>query len=239
MGKIDFGLVGIVGVVDFSVLALLVLWRWTSYTWDSVVIRRASQQFRKHFLYFLLLFASVCDIPLFVSFFRKGDYSVASYSFHKFEAAAIFGAYSLVISDWSRVLFKIREGSYMPFVFRRITLGCINAVLTTISIVNFGYCYSTANLESYASSNIYIVGLFIQIIAPFLLTFMMLHAGLKLYLRVYGASKKPNNTTSNNESKEFQTALLRLIVIMLSIGAVIFVQVLPHFVYECIIIGYG
>jgi hypothetical protein len=225
MGSVDFHQVGLVGLIDFVLLSIIVLWRWLSYLQNSVFAQQSATKWRKHLLYCLLLVTSVCNIPLYASFMVRGDYTIAAYSFHKFEAAAIFGAYSLVINDWSRVLFKIREGTFVPFLLRNVTLLFVNVVLTTISIVNFGYCYSTASLNHYANSDIYLVGLFVQIIAPFLLTCMMLHAGLRLYLRIQGAAGRVNNATDNNESKEFRSALFLLITVMVSVGVVTFIQV--------------
>ena len=234
----DFPEIGIAGFATNLILSIIVIWRWIVYSYD-IFFHNVNNSRKKHAAYFLLLIANVCDLPMYASFFIDGDYVLGTYSFHKLEAAAVFGAFSLVISDWSAVLFEIREDSFAPFIFRSISLIAINILLSSISFINFIYCYSIDSLSSYADSEIYIAGLFIQIIAPFVLTCLMLHAGIKLYLRIQGASRRINESQEHSQkNKEFQSALFHLIILMSSLAIAIFIQVLLIFNPLCLSFRY-
>lgn len=116
-----------------------------------------------------------------------GGYTLATYSFHKFESTFLFAALSITISDWSAVLHDIHEYQFYSFLFGRATLVTINVVYFAISLANFVLCYSLSDLDTYTASPIYVCAIFFQIAMNMLLTCFMLHAGLKLYSRIHGA----------------------------------------------------
>lgn len=142
-----------------------------------------------------LLLTPLSDIPLYVGFYRSNDYDLICYSFHKFETFFLFGALSIIISDWASVLYDIQEYQYYPFLFRKWTLIGINGIYFVIDFANFIILYTLPDLDSYASSPIYICMIFLQIVVALLLTVFMLHAGLKLYFRIHKAS---GNSLENN-----------------------------------------
>lgn len=112
---------------------------------------------------------------------------MVTYSFHKLASTFLFAALSITISDWASVLRDINEYAVHGFLFRRATLISLNVVYITIAVVNFILCLVLKNLDAYLNSPLYTCAIFLQIIMNFLLTTMMLHAGLKLYARIHGA----------------------------------------------------
>lgn len=212
--------VGLVGCVNVSLLAIICLWRWTRFTLQSYPsIPNSGKRIllKKHLFFFLLFFAAACDIPMFISFITLDDYSLVTYSFHKFEPAAQLGAFSLTIHDWTKVLFAIHEDTPFESSLRTYFLIAVNLILFVITCVNFATCYTADSLDDYTGSLIYIIGLFVQICSPFVLAIVMLRTGLKLYRRIKGASgaSDPSRRFNSKESEgEFDAALLRLIVVM-------------------------
>jgi hypothetical protein len=124
---------------------------------------------------------------MYIGFLLLGEYTLATYSFHKFQSAFLFAALSVTISDWAAVLHDIHEYPLHSFLFRRATLITISVVYFMISLVNFVFCFSIPDLDTYINSPIYLCAVFLQISMNFLLTGFMLHAGLKLHGRIYGA----------------------------------------------------
>lgn len=136
-----------------------------------------------------LLFASACDLPYYYGLAINGEFSIIPYSFHRFESALLFAAFSITISDWGAVLYDINEFKLSAFLLRRATLVSINAVYMLISFANFVVCYlPNSNMDEYLKSPLYITSIFFQIGVSFLLTAFMLSAGLKLSWRIQGAA---------------------------------------------------
>ena len=226
----DYKTVGTVGFSNLILLSCIIIWRWTKFYYETYISSESyTKNFRinlkKHANYALLLIASSCDLPMYVSFFEMQRYDLITFSFHKFQSAALFGAYSLIISDWNSVLYEIQEESFIPFMCRNGSLIAVNALLTVISIVNFAYCYSFPDIDTYANSKIYVLGVFIQIIAPLFLTISMLWAGLKLSWRIQGASGSLKFSKENAKIKEFKSAVFLINMVMLSVCVTIGGQV--------------
>lgn len=135
----------------------------------------------------LLMCTAFSDIPLYFGFIVTGGYTISTYSFHKLASTFLFAALSITIGDWASVLRDINEYAVHGFIFRRATLISLNLVYITISVINFILCLALKNLDEYLNSPMYTCAIFLQIIMNFLLTTMMLHAGLKLYSRIHGA----------------------------------------------------
>lgn len=139
---------------------------------------------RKRIVLQLLLVVSVaCDLPMYVSFVATGDYTIVSYSFHKFNSALLFAAYSMTIYDWSAVLYDIKEIDHRPLFFRRNSLIAITVLMFISSAVNFVYMYTTSGVDSYINSPLYVVNIFLQVASGMFLTGMMLSAGVRLSVR--------------------------------------------------------
>ncbi len=155
--------------------------------------------FRKRFCFHLLLvLATLVDLPMYISFVAVGDYTLASYAFHKFESASLFAALSITISDWATVLHDIHEYDLAHFFLRKYSLITINMIYFAISFINFTFCFTLDNLNAYLGTPIYVTGIFFQISVSILLTGLMLHAGLKLYGRISGAAG--NNMTGSESA---------------------------------------
>lgn len=174
---------------DLFISILQTIWRTIRWyqKWELPETWR-NYTFKKKFIFHLLLIlTSISDIPLYIGFITTGEYTLVTYSFHKFASTFLFAALSVTISDWAAVLHDIQEYQLHSFLFRRATLISINVIYASISLVNFIFCYSLSDLESYTNSPIYQCAIFLQIIMNVLLTAFMLHAGLKLYARIHGA----------------------------------------------------
>lgn len=199
----DYSSIGIMGFVSLFILFLVVLWKWVSFvleirayyalnsdgTSETNISDKIMGKIRKRNLfYFLLLMATASDIPMYVGFLRFHKYNITMYSFHKLQAAFLFGSYSLTISDWTTVLFEIKEDTLMPFLLRKASLLFLNLLFFIISIINFVYCYTTANLQAFLDSTIYEVDLMFMILTPLILTVIMLRSGVKLSVRIQGAA---------------------------------------------------
>ena len=131
----------------------------------------------------LLVGAVACDIPMYIAFVITGNYTLVTYSFHKFNSALLFAAYSMTIYDWSAVLYDIKEIDHRPLFFRRNSLIVFTALMFLTSLVNFVYMYTTSGVNSYINSPIYVANIFLQVIVALFLTGMMLSAGVRLSVR--------------------------------------------------------
>lgn len=139
---------------------------------------------RKRIILQSLLVASVaCDLPMYIAFVLTGDYTLVTYSFHKFSSALLFSAYSMTIYDWSAVLYDIKEIDHRPLFFRRNSLIGVTVLMFLISAVNFVYMYTTSGVNSYINSPLYVTNIFLQVVAGLFLTGMMLSAGVRLSIR--------------------------------------------------------
>lgn len=143
---------------------------------------------------------------MYVGFFLNGDYDLVSYSFHRLESSILFIAYSITISDWANVLYDLQEYPMISFLMRKYVLIILNTVNLLISLINFSICYVASDFNSYTSSSVYIIGIFIQIFMSFSLTCFMLSAGLKLRWRIQGAAGKLDKKANNAYFKAFPTA---------------------------------
>jgi hypothetical protein len=199
----DYSNIGILGFVSLFLLAVIVAWKWACFAeeiryiyYDFMAVgvgsgndvnvqERLSGKIRKrHMLYCFLLMASFCDIPLYAGFIVYHGYDMTLYSFHKLQAFFMFAAYSVTISDWANVLFEIKEDTFMPFIFRKATLLFLNFLFLVISIINFIYCYTTANLQQFLDSAVSETDVLFMIGTPLILTVIMLRSGLKLSARI-------------------------------------------------------
>ena len=176
---------------------------------------------------------------MYASFIIYNNYALAYYAFHKFDSAFLFAAYSITIYDWSYVLRDIEKDTISPFMTRKMksiyllsdaTLIIINIIFWGISIANFIDLFIINNLDIYLSSYLYLIAIFIQIIASLVIIGLMLHSGWKLGVRITGvtvnldSNQFANNHQLNNTqslsishpgvSSEFQKALFSLNIVM-------------------------
>ena len=137
----DYNAIGVTGFTNMILLSFVVIWRWICHWLDRTGSDGNNKNScKRHTTFFLLLFAPLCDLPMYVSFYLIHKYDLYTFSFHKFKSAALFGAYSLTISDWNSVLFEIQEETRLPFLCRNGSLIATNIVLTVISLLKFAYC---------------------------------------------------------------------------------------------------
>lgn len=157
--------------------------------------------YKKLVFHIFLILAAVMDLPMYCEFVINQRYTLTTYSFHKFESAFLFAALSITISDWGKVLYSIQEYNLYPFLFRRATLVSINLIYWLISIINFIFCYTLDDFDSYTSSALYTICIFFQVSVSVVLIVLMLSAGLKLAWRIHGVSgSNQNNNNSNNNA---------------------------------------
>jgi hypothetical protein len=235
----DYVTIGIAGFTNLAVLACVVIYRWIVYWLET---DKKTKNIKRNCTFFLLLLTPMLDLPMYASFFLVQEYVLFTFGFHKLQSAAIFGAYSMTISDWNSVLFEIRdvESVYTNMRFtclcrNNCSLIAINIILSIISIVNFAYCYSFPDLNTYANSKAYMLGVFIQIVAPLVLTLSMLWAGLKLSWRIQGASGSLRHAiTENSKLKELRSAVMHINIVMASVCVAIIIQVGLNRVVACL-----
>jgi hypothetical protein len=201
-----------------------------------------SAAYRKKFVFhLLLLFATLVDLPMYGEFVHEQKYTLTSYSFHKFSSSFLFAAFSLTISDWAAVLYDINEYEFYPFLLRKATLVCINFLYALISIINFVFCYTLNDFDSYTNSTLYIMGIFFQISVSLILTLFMLSSGLQLAWRIHGVSGARNDLsapgggptsffqsqaiTNDKQLQQFTSALWNLNVVMSTCAVCIILQV--------------
>lgn len=198
--------IGVIGLSHLTVLTTITLWRtvrFFSYCEKNLL---SSYNFKKKMLFhILLLLASLFDIPMYISFIIYGEYTLILYSFHRFESALLFAAFSITIADWGALLFDIQEfKSLYLFLIRKASLVFLNTVYFFISIINFVFCYSLSDFNTYLNSPANITGIFIQVFVTLLLTCFMLHAGLKLSWRLKGAAGVDQRNNNSNRSRTQQ-----------------------------------
>ena len=198
---------------------------------------------RKRIVLQLLLIASIsCDLPMYIAFVATGDYTLVSYSFHKFNSALLFAAYSMTIYDWSAVLYDIKEIDHRPLFFRRNSLIAITVLMFVTSAVNFVYMYTTSGVDSYINSPFYVANIFLQVVSALFLTGMMLSAGVRLSMRIRGVcgELREGMTTLDKDTSSvrgLQSAVNRLNSVMFVCFSCILVQVCHSFYYESLSLG--
>jgi hypothetical protein len=207
----DYVYVGVIGIVSLSMLASAIMWKWASFFVETRSIYMSShfsnpvsqastntspstssllsekltgKIVKRNLFYVCLLLAALTDIPMYAGFIVYRGYNMTMYSFHKLQAAFLFSAYSITISDWTTVLFEIKEDSFMPFLLRKVSLIFLNLMFASISVINFIYCYVTSNLQDFLNSVVYEMDLLFMILTPLILTVIMLRSGIKLSLRI-------------------------------------------------------
>eukprot|EP01038_Epipyxis_sp_PR26KG_P006607 gene6607-9074_t len=233
--SVNYYTIGAIGLTNLLALTLITIWRTSLFINANSTEDFESFPFKKKLIFHAcLILTTVSDIPMYCGFIATGNYTLESYSFHKFETAFLFAAFSITIHDWSAVLYQIHEYKLYHFLFGRATLISVNVIYAMISIINFIFCYALADLDVYLSSPVYLIGIFFQLGTSLLLTGFMLAAGLKLSLRIQGAAGELNNNhiavrqnslaTKNNS--EFKSALLTLNSVMATCTACIFLQVI-------------
>lgn len=220
---VDFGLLGIIGFANLSALSCIVIWRWWAFSQQE-----QKKDIYKRVFFFSLFFSSICDLPMYLSFIISGEYSIATFAFHKFQGCSLFVAYTITILDWSSVLYAIHEEPLWRMQLRNGTLYVVNAVFIVFSFINFGFCFSSKDLSSYTNSPVYTISLFLQIIAQLCVTCVMLVAGMKLSWRIKGASganDRQRRIGPTSKELEFQHALWRLNAVMATCAVFIILQV--------------
>jgi hypothetical protein len=119
--------IGYAGLVNLSLLALITVWRlfvFISTVPSGEFLRRT---FLKKLSFHVLLTCSVvADIPMYVGFITTEDYVNSYYGLHKLQSALLFCAYSIIIRDWSKVLFELNELGHTPFYFSKLSLIILN-----------------------------------------------------------------------------------------------------------------
>lgn len=222
--------IGIIGMTNLGLLLLVIIWRIVLFVHATLITRekRPSSNFYKRLiLHLALLFAIVCELPMYSGFIIINGYIDKAYAFHKFSCAFIFAAYSITISDWASVLHDIREVSTFPLLFRKATLIALNMIIFLISTANFIYIISLDNLSTYLSSGLYVTAIFIQVFASLVLTVYMLQAGLKLAHRIGGAMSVFNKGAgSSGPRHEFLGALMTLNLVTGCCTLSIFIQMI-------------
>lgn len=145
-------------------------------------------EFLKKLSLHLLLCGSVAtDIPMYIGFIVYGDYVNGLYGFHKMQSCMLFAAFSVVIKDWARVLYEIKELGKMPFFFRNGTLLILNLGYIAIGIVSLFYLWLSPDIDDFVDSPFYYATVFIQVGVSLCLTCLMLQTGLKLASKINGA----------------------------------------------------
>jgi hypothetical protein len=142
--------IGVIGVLNLLALFLIILWFWfkfTNHEFKSIIEDNKQRNLKKHLMFALLSFATLCNIPLYFGFIIAKEYTLVPYSFHKLEPPALFAAYSLTINEWSNVLFEIQEDSLFPFLLRSYTLLGINSITCIIALGAAGGNNSQVNNE--------------------------------------------------------------------------------------------
>jgi hypothetical protein len=176
---------GYYGLANIGLLCIITIVKLVDFICRIKVKEWKKPQNRKRILFHILLIAATAsDLPMYCTFILENEYNLTSYSFHKLETLFLFSALTITISDWSNVLFDLKEYQRLPFLLRSWTLLSINLVYSAIALVNFLFCYVAKDLEVYLDSPIYTTSLFFQIFISFALTFFMLSAGLKLSWRI-------------------------------------------------------
>ncbi|KAJ1401649.1 hypothetical protein B484DRAFT_236736, partial [Ochromonadaceae sp. CCMP2298] len=226
--------IGKIGVINIALLTSINIWRTFRFIAHTRKTGNALDDafYKKLSFHMLLLLASAVDMPMYVTFIVKGQYTLTSYSFHKFESASLFAAFSITLSDWAGVLYEIQEYQLFPFLLRWFTLVGINVVYSLISLLNFIFCYTIENVDAYTHSPLYILGIFFQISVALLLTLFMLHAGLKLAWRIQGvsggltaSSLTPSyNPYTYNHQNDFESALRNLNLVMATCAVCVVTQ---------------
>lgn len=197
-GIADAYWIGVVGFSNLTLLSLITLWRLCLYSYGRSSFKNAvtSKGFWFHMLLFL---TTTTDLPMYVSFFELGAYEIKTYSFHKLESMFMFAALSITISDWQSVLHIIKEESSMPFLFKKVTLFVVNAIVVLVCIWNFVSCWSEdMDIMGYVQLPQYTVGIVTQFSSGLILTLVMLHGGLKLSRRIRGANGSARGVFANN-----------------------------------------
>jgi hypothetical protein len=133
---------------------------------------------------------------MYLSFILFNHYTLLTYSFHKLQSTCLLGAYSMIISDWSNVLYDIHEITQKPLVFHRSILLLINVIFALTSFANFIYCNVVTDIDSFTRSPIYIAMIIIQIVTELFLTTMMLTSGIQLLRRIHGVTGILRNITT-------------------------------------------
>lgn len=214
------------------------VWRTTRFL-TKEDYRNGGSFYKKLAFHVCLFFAAAVDIPLYVEFILEHKYTLTSYSFHKFSSAFLFAAFSITISDWAGVLYDINEYELQPFLLRKATLVGINGLYALVSMINFVFCYTLSDFDSYTNSSLYILGIFFQITVSLLLTLFMLSAGLKLAWRIHGVSGAQYDlgshgsgsyghamrATNDKQFQQFSSALWNLNMVMGTCAVCIILQV--------------
>jgi hypothetical protein len=182
----------------------------------------------------LLVGCVACDIPMYIAFLLTGDYTAITYSFHKFNTALLFAAYSMTIYDWSAVLYDIKEIDHRPLFFRRNSLIGITVVMFSISLANFIALYVANTVDSYTKSPLYVANIFLQAVSALFLTGMMLSSGVRLSIRIRGVAGElrigaggavDTDTGDTGSIRGLQSAVHRLNSVMLVCFSCILMQV--------------
>lgn len=238
MGEV-YRQIGVIGMINLSLLFVITVARFHTYL-QSIAYNIKRIHYKKIMFFIFLILTTLTDFPMYISFIVTDDYNVTAYAFHKYENFFLFGAYSITLWDWIFVLKAIRDDdSLIPHLLRRNLLLGANAVLFFISTINFIYCVAMGNMDSFIQTKIYVAGIYIQLLTSFIVTVIMLNAGLKLRDRILGATgstgiisftpTKGNRKSYNinqQQSSEFSSALRRLIFVMIAVGLSILLQII-------------
>mmetsp|Transcript_25872 Transcript_25872/g.43656 ORF Transcript_25872/g.43656 Transcript_25872/m.43656 type:complete len:535 (+) Transcript_25872:334-1938(+) len=232
---------GVVGLTNLTVLCLIAIYRTFIYLNTQRRLRTLDEftTQKKVLLHVLLVLAVAVDLPMYVSFIVIEDYNYITYSFHKFQPMFLLAAYSIIINDWSSVLYSIQEIRRLPLVFRTGFLVFLNAVFSLFCFFNFVLIIAVRDVDKYAGTVTYRISILLQISVTLALTLFMLHAGLGLSRRLQGVSgmlgeARPRADTRTGQLSStpsapglgfgFKTALNRLIVVMTTCSICIFIQ---------------
>lgn len=230
--------IGVIGTINLSLLFVITVARFHTYL-QSIGYTIKKTHHKKILFFVFLMMTTLTDFPMYISFIVNNDYNVTAYAFHKYENFFLFGAYSITLWDWIFVLKAIRDDdSLIPHLLRRNLLLGANAVLFFISTINFIYCVAMGNMDSFIQTKIYTAGIYIQLLTSFIVTIIMLNAGLKLRDRILGAtgstgiisftpskgSRKSYNI-NQQQSSEFSSALRCLIIVMIVVSLSILLQI--------------
>ncbi len=186
-GVRDAYYIGLAGLTNLGVLTLITLVRLGMFMWSSRSLKSAIWS-KGFLLHILLLMSTATDLPMYASFIMIGGYEKKTYSFHRLESMFMFAALSMTISDWNKVLHMLKEESSLPFLFKRTTLLVVNLLVIGVSVANFVACWTSTDVMTYVQLPIYTAGIIVQFSSAVIVTFVMLHGGLKLSRRIQGVS---------------------------------------------------
>ena len=152
---------------------------------------------------------------MYVGFIETNDYIKGYYGFHKLQSALLFMAFSMIIRDWSKVLYEIQDLGKTPFLLGRVSLIIINVCYMGVSIFSCIYLWIAKDIDSFVNSPLYVAVIFAEVAVALLLASMMLHSGLQLSSRIHGVVDYTNDASEKSQAIEagvYWSCILHLLI---------------------------